>query len=72
MTLGELIATKGFKQKFIVEKLNEAGYEISEPHFSRVCNNHNTPHGDNFYLLLSSLLMVDDSDVRACFDDKQR
>lgn len=67
MTLGELISSKGYKQKFLVQKLNEVGYEISEPHFSRICNNHNTPHGDNFYREVAKLLSVDVSDVRQCF-----
>ena len=69
MTLKELIESKGYKQKFIVEKLNEKEVEISEPHFSRVCNGHNKPRGDRFYKHLSKIIGVSVSDIKKCFDD---
>jgi hypothetical protein len=70
MTLGELIAEKGLKQNFLVEKLNEKEVEISEAHFSRLCNDAHTPRGNRFYSALSDLLSESEDKIRSCFKNK--
>jgi hypothetical protein len=68
MTLGELISEKGLKQKYLVKNLNDQGVEISEAHFSRVCNRQHVPRSAKFYVELATLLRVTTQDVKDCFD----
>jgi len=70
MTLGELINSKGYKQKFIVEQLLKKGFEVSQTHFSRLCSDKHTPHGNVFYEKVSEILGTSQQEIKDCFHDK--
>lgn len=67
MTLGELISSKGYKQKFVLKKLNEDDVEMCESHFSKVCNNLHTPRPKRFYVSIGKILSESEQVIRNCF-----
>jgi len=68
MTLGELIKSKGYIQKYIHEKITDKGVDVDYPHFNRWCSNHFKPREDSVYKKIAKVLGVTEQEIRECFN----
>lgn len=72
MTLGELIRSKGLKQRFVCSQLNGRDIEISESHFSQWCTAKYVPKQLYIRKALAELLGVDVQIINQCLTKKQK